>query len=135
MAVDLGLAEVVEVRGVVDDVSAVLGLGHVGVNASRSEAFGRVTAEYMRAGLAVCASRAGATPELVEHGRTGLLFPLEDWRSLARDLELLAADDQLRQTLAAAGQRSVRRLTSERHATELVGILRGAINESAGELG
>ena len=46
----------------------------MGLTCSRSEGFGRVTAEYMHAGLAVIASDTGANPELVENGINGFLY-------------------------------------------------------------
>jgi len=50
---------------------------------SRSEGFGRVTAEYMHAQLGIIASDSGANPELIEDGVTGLLFKSGDAKSLA----------------------------------------------------
>ncbi|TQM63399.1 glycosyltransferase [Klugiella xanthotipulae] len=55
----------------------------VGITASRAEAFGRGTTEYMALGLPVLASRAGANLELVEDGVTGILFDSGDAHSLA----------------------------------------------------
>ncbi|HWK45049.1 MAG TPA: glycosyltransferase [Stellaceae bacterium] len=51
---------------------------------SRWEGFGYVALEAMRAGRAVIASRTGGLPEIVEHGRTGLLFDIGDSMQLTR---------------------------------------------------
>ena len=45
-----------------------------GVMCSKCEGFGRVTVEYMMAGLPVLASDTGANPELVENEKNGLLY-------------------------------------------------------------
>jgi hypothetical protein len=45
----------------------------------------------MAAGCVPVASRiAGVTATIVEHGRSGLLFPVGDWREAARCITLLA---------------------------------------------
>jgi phosphatidylinositol alpha-mannosyltransferase len=61
----------------------------------------------MAHGLAVVASDAGASPELVPDGAAGRLFPAGDARALAALLTELAADDALRLRLAAAGRERV----------------------------
>lgn len=45
-----------------------------GLMCSKSEGFGRVTAEYMMAGLPVIASDTGANPELIIENKNGLLY-------------------------------------------------------------
>lgn len=56
------------------DVNELLRGAHIAVTASRCEAFGRVTVEYMMAGLAVIVSNTGANPEIVKNGETGLVY-------------------------------------------------------------
>jgi len=62
---------------------------------SRWEGFGLVAVEAMRQSLAVLASDRGALPDIVEHGRTGMIFELEP-DSLAQLLESLDKDSLLR---------------------------------------
>lgn len=50
---------------------------------SRSEAFGRITPEYMSIGLQVIASDTGANPELIEDGISGYIYKHDDLRDLA----------------------------------------------------
>ena len=38
------------------------------------EAFGRVTIEYMMAGLPVIGRNGGATPEIIKENETGMLY-------------------------------------------------------------
>lgn len=53
-----------------------------GLMCSKSEAFGRVTIEYMMAGLPVIASDTGANGELVIHNENGLLYQWNNIQNL-----------------------------------------------------
>ncbi len=50
----------------------------------------------------------GGNPELVREGETGLLFEPRDAAGLARNLELLVGQDELRHRLASAGAEFIR---------------------------
>jgi glycosyltransferase involved in cell wall biosynthesis len=58
--------------------------------------------EAMAAGLPVVATNVGGIPEIVEHGRNGLLVPPGDPQALAAAIERFFADDELRGRLRAA---------------------------------
>jgi glycosyltransferase involved in cell wall biosynthesis len=72
---------------------------------SRQEGFGIVLLEAMAAGLAVVAARAGAVPEIVMDGKTGVLVPPGDPETLAEALDGLLRDAALRKRLGEAGER------------------------------
>lgn len=82
----------IRMLGYREDVCSLLHEYDCGVMCSRSEGFGRVTAEYMMAGLPVIASDTGANPELVNEGKTGLFYRWGDTSDLAKKIELLADD-------------------------------------------
>ncbi len=65
----------------------------LGVFPSRVESFGLAVAEALAAGLPLIAGWAGALPELVEDGKTGLLVPARDPDTLAQTL-LNALDNE-----------------------------------------
>jgi glycosyltransferase involved in cell wall biosynthesis len=67
---------------------------------SRTEALSNSLMEAMACGCAVVASEIGGNPELVETGRTGMLFPSGQPESLAQALRQLTEDVTLRQRLA-----------------------------------
>lgn len=73
---------------------------------SRQEGFGIVFVEAMSAGLPVVAARAGATPEVVRHGSTGLLVPAGDETALADALAHLLEQPEARRRMGAAGIRA-----------------------------
>jgi glycosyltransferase involved in cell wall biosynthesis len=72
--------------------------------------------EAMQVGLPCVASYAGGIPTLVEHGQSGLLFPVGDASLLADAIMRIFRDDDL----ACRLSRSARTEASERHAPERV---------------
>jgi glycosyltransferase involved in cell wall biosynthesis len=76
---------------------------------SVQEGFGIVFLEAMAAGLPIVAARAAAVPEVVPHGRAGLLVPPGDSPALAGALiQLLEQPDQ-RSAYGAFGQQHIER--------------------------
>jgi len=63
--------------------------------------------EAMACGCAVVASDVGGNPELVEHGRTGLVFKSGDAEDLAARLTFLLDHQGTRRELAEAGCRFI----------------------------
>lgn len=76
---------------------------------SLQEGFGIAFLEAMAAGLPVVARRAGAAPEVVAHGETGLLCPPGSARDLARSLRCLVTSPGLRREMGARGRRRAAR--------------------------
>jgi glycosyltransferase involved in cell wall biosynthesis len=78
------------------DVSRVLAAADILVHASvEPEPFGRVIVEGMASGVPVVASAAGAIPEIIHDGHTGLLFPPSDDEGLAAALRRLISAPEL----------------------------------------
>ncbi|MDO4511276.1 MAG: glycosyltransferase family 4 protein [Bacteroidales bacterium] len=102
------LQDHITITGYRDDVPQLLKQCDVGIMASSNEAFGRVTVEYMMQNLAVIASRAGANPEIVTHGETGLLYTLGDTEQLAHHMKRLIDDRPFLQALAQRGHTHAR---------------------------
>lgn len=61
----------------------------VGLVCSRNEAFGRITIEYMMAGVPVVGADAGNTPSLIDDGHNGLLYDPGNASMLAEKIALL----------------------------------------------
>ena len=75
---------------------------------SEKEGFGFVFIEAMAHGKPVVAARAGATPEVVEHGETGLLVEYGNVPQLVEAISTLSHDPSLRHRMGQAGQGTVR---------------------------
>jgi len=66
---------------------------------SLSESFGLAILENMALGNVVVASNVGGIPELIEHGKTGLLVPPAAPQQLAEAIILALTDTQLRENI------------------------------------
>ncbi len=69
---------------------------------------GRVAVEAMAAGCVVVASQTGGLPEIIEHERTGFLFPPGAEAALAQILDSLARTPERAQQVALAARAYVR---------------------------
>ena len=75
----------------------------IGMNCSNSEAFGRVTAEYILAGLLTVASDTGANIELIQQERTGIVFKKNEDIDLANRLRWIQNNRSICVTIAKQG--------------------------------
>ncbi|SBS75564.1 Glycosyl transferase group 1 [uncultured Mycobacterium sp.] len=119
----LGVEDLVSIHEPTRNLSPYWSAAHVGLMCSQSEAFGRVTVEAMRAGLPVCGTDSGGTPEIIDDGVNGLLSPAGDAKALAANLMTLEADEGLRRQLADGAVQSSQRFQRSRHDDELAAIL------------
>ena len=99
-----------------DDVPAVTAALDVAVLPSYREAQGLSILEAMALSRPVVASAVGGIPEMIEHGRTGLLVPPRDPEALAASIIRLLTDHPYADTLGRAG----RDLVHERFCVELM---------------
>jgi glycosyltransferase involved in cell wall biosynthesis len=93
-----------------DRIADVYAAADIVVNPARiPESFGRVACEALTAGRPVVATRVGAVPEILDHGRTALLVEPDSSRGLAEAVIELAEDPALAARLAAVGRDEVLR--------------------------
>jgi phosphatidylinositol alpha 1,6-mannosyltransferase len=97
---------------------------HTGVN----ETFGQTLQEAMATGLPVVAPAAGGPLDIVQVGETGYLYAPEDDDDMARTIDLLAADPQLRARMGEAGRRRVLPRSWEALGDQLIGHYEDAID-------
>jgi glycosyltransferase involved in cell wall biosynthesis len=120
----LGVEDLVTIHGPTRDVGRYWSAAHVGLMCSECEAFGLVTVEAMRAGLPVCGTNAGGTPEIIDPGVNGLLSPPGDANALAANLMALESDEDLRRSLAFRAVETTQRFQRDhRYGDELAAIL------------
>ena len=99
-----GVFERINFMGVRSDVDKLLPGADLFLLSSLSEGASVTLLEAMAAGLAITATEVGGNPELVEHGRTGLLSPRGDAAALAQHLCLLLSDPEARRRMGRAGR-------------------------------
>jgi glycosyltransferase involved in cell wall biosynthesis len=102
-----GLAKHVRFLGLIENASQILPHIDVLVLPSLWEGMPHVVLEAMAAGRPVVASRIAGLAELVEDGKTGLLFRSGDPRSLAEALLKLITNPALARTMGDAGREHV----------------------------
>jgi glycosyltransferase involved in cell wall biosynthesis len=91
---------------------------------SRMETFGRTAVEAMLAGCPVISSDAGALPEIVRDGETGLVYCSGDPGHLVRQIKKLDGDPELRRKLTRQALEYARtRFSAERFVSDIDRIL------------
>lgn len=99
----LQIQDIVQFCGYCSNVPAMLSEYDVGVVCSKAEGFGRITVEYMLAGLLVIASDTGANPELIQDNESGMLYPYNNISQLAEKIECVVKVPEL---LKAYGEKA-----------------------------
>lgn len=119
-AADVGSVEFV---GPVDEPAIAFAGFDVLAVPSRREPWGRVAAEALTLGVPVVAADGGGLPEIVTHGRDGLLYPPGDVAALAAGLRVVLGDHDLAAAMGAAGRESAIRFSPEAHAAAVAAVL------------
>lgn len=123
----LGLQKVVRLPGETRSPELELRQASLFVLSSRYEGFPNVLLEAMAAGLPVIAVDCPSGPaEIIEHGVSGMLVPLEDEVALARAMESLMADSSMRQRLGGEAVREMERFHIDRVMALWADVLRNA---------
>jgi glycosyltransferase involved in cell wall biosynthesis len=89
---------------------------------SRYESFGLVPLEAFTHGVPVVASNAGAIPEVVSDGRSGLLFDSGNAQALASKVTLLLSQNELRARLSEGAKRQSKKFSSRKTAIQAIEI-------------
>ena len=98
------LEDIIELKDFTSDVRSVHAENDVGLVCSRAEAFGRVTIEFMLAGLFAIGSNSGGTPELISHLETGLLYQQGSPENLANQIEWVVKNRNKAKEIAKQAQ-------------------------------
>lgn len=105
---DLGLDDVVTLRGHAAQPERALAELDVFVQPSFTEATSNVLLEAMAMGLPIVATEVGGTAAIIEHDVTGLLVPAGDSAAIAKAVIRLAETPELAARLGAAARARVR---------------------------
>jgi glycosyltransferase involved in cell wall biosynthesis len=102
-----GLTERVHLLGERRDIPALLAAADVYLNTSISEGLSNSIMEAMVAEVPVLAAAVGGTPELIQDGETGLLFPPGDLATAVMKLDRLTRDSNLRSRLSQQARQRI----------------------------
>jgi glycosyltransferase involved in cell wall biosynthesis len=115
-----------------EDVPQILHGSTLALLPSFTEALPTAMIEAAGAGLAAVATTVGGTPEIVEHGRTGLLVAPGDDRALADAVIALLADPVRREAFGrAARELAEERFDVRRWAKRLAEVYAGSLRPPA----
>lgn len=105
LALRHGVQDRIHFLGKQDDVHDLLPLADLMLMPSQMESFGLAALEAMACGVPAIATRVGGVPELIDHGRNGMLFEIGDVAAMAEAAVALLNDpDRLQQMSEAARQ-------------------------------
>ena len=108
---ELGIQDTVHFLKFTSEVPVLMNAFDISLLPSRGETFGLVVIEAMAAEIPVIGTDAEGVPEIIDHGRNGMLVPPRDSDALANALRNLAEDTGLRERLG----RQARQDTLERY--------------------
>jgi glycosyltransferase involved in cell wall biosynthesis len=123
-----GIAEQVHFTGFVDHPELARHYHGVDVliNPSFSEAFGMSLIEAMAMEAPVVATRVGGMPEIVEHGKNGLLVEPGDSHALADAILRILSDESAQITMGASGrQKALEQFSWEQVTGRLLTLYQG----------
>jgi len=115
MALDLiqeyGLDDMVTFTGrlTTEELVRRYSAAEIAITPSLYEGFGLPAVEAMACEVPVITTTAGALPEVVKQGETGILVPPRDPRALAGAIKRLLADESMRRRMGSEGRRWVKR--------------------------
>jgi phosphatidylinositol alpha 1,6-mannosyltransferase len=116
-----------------DDLARAFASLDVFVHPGEAETFCQTVQEAQASGVPVVAPAAGGPLDLVEHGRTGLLYDPADKASLRRSVESLVSDPALRTSLAREALQTVGSRSWASVVDELVAVHYAAVVGTADE--
>jgi glycogen synthase len=113
-----------------EQVAGMLGAADVLAMPSRYEELGTALVEGMQAGLPIVASDTGGIPQVIEHGRTGLLVPPGDPEALAAALTRIIHDRTLAARLGNAASREAAKYDWSDLARRVLGVYETVLAET-----
>ncbi len=102
------------------DIPALIKLSDLVILPTHTEGIPRVVIEAMILKCPVITTSVGGIPDLIEDGQTGLLFPVEDEKALAGNIEKLLEDRELYNTLADKAYKHIYENFNTEHHIEMV---------------
>lgn len=128
-----GLEEQVIFHGYVENPIPLIRAADVILMCSRFEAFGRVTVEAMLAGKPIIGTASGGTVELIQDGKTGLLYEPGNYNELATKIQYLYENPEERSRLGSVARIwAASRFSRKRYAKEVRDLLNDVLTKEKG---
>jgi L-malate glycosyltransferase len=109
LAHDLKIHSRIHFLGKQERVNELLPLADLMVMPSELESFGLAALEAMACKVPSIATRVGGVPELIDHGETGLLYPVGAVDDMAKGALALLTDPDRLQTMRDAGRKAAQK--------------------------
>jgi len=106
LALRHGVQDRIHFLGKQDNVHDLLPLADLMLMPSQMESFGLAALEAMACGVPAIATRVGGVPELIDHGRNGMLFEIGDVAAMAEAAIALLSDPARLQQMSQAARRT-----------------------------
>lgn len=87
---------------------------------SENEAFGRVLVEAMACGVPVVAARGGGVPEIVRHGKDGILIPMGKSHAMAEAIRIILKDEDTTKKMSRSGKERAKMFSLESHIKAII---------------
>jgi len=130
---ELGIDSRVSFVGWSEDLAVLYNAFDICVLSSLNEGTPVAAIEAMATGKPVVATAVGGVPDVVEHGRSGLLAPPSEPRALGAAMVSLVRDaDRRRQLGATAAEDARQRFSRERLAEDIERLYRGQLHKRRG---
>lgn len=131
-AAALGVTDRLCFTGFRQDILALMQSFEIFVMPSHLEGLGTAVLDAMALGKPVVAAQAGGIPEVVHHGRTGLLVPPRDAGALAEAIHFLLHHPEQRKAFGIAGRQRVEQyFTATRMASRTYEIYQRLLTHAA----
>lgn len=122
ICVELEISDKVNFLGFVEDPYDAYQKADCVLVCSENEAFGRVSAEAMSMGLPVIARNSGGSPEIVEDGKTGVLY--DDFDALVSAMKAIIDNPDWGKALGMAGWKRAREnFSTEDYASKVFSVI------------
>lgn len=126
------LSENVKFKGSVNNLNNLLYNYDIGLMCSKSEAFGRVTVEYMANGLITIASNTGANQEIITNLNDGFIYQYNDYRNLAKIINKVynLSEKEKENIIKNAYDKVKNNFTSELNAYNIFNLYKKILNKN-----
>ena len=124
----------IHLLGFVPSPQMLLSRSQIFALASHADTFPLAVAEAREAGCAIISTEVGGVPELLDHGKAGLLVPPRDPQALAQALRRLLRDQQELGRWRQAARANLEWLTCDRMARETLEVYRSLLAHRSGSI-